>query len=324
VHRDAWIGVPHARDAQVQTTAELARAVERMMAVGERPEMITFASRAFGLNRLGFKGDAGAYADQSGAVATRWASQWERPELWLFDFHHHLFADKTGETVAGVAGVSGVLFVVTGLVLWWRRRGMFELRLLPRKFARPQLMHHHRDLGVILAPLLLLSLVTGSSLVFRPLTALYLGPGAPVVIDKALAAPKAAPAKVGKDVDWGGLIVAGRTRFPDAEVRSLSLPRGKSGLITLRMRQPDEWLPNGRTTLWFAADTGALVRVRDARSLPAVARIYNGLYPVHAAKAGGLAYRLVMTASGLGLAVLGSLSVWGFWFGRPKKRASAA
>ena len=36
---------------------------------------------------------------------------------------------------------------------------------------------------------------------------------------------------------------------------------------------------------------------------------------------GGLAYRLVMTVSGLALALLGSLAVWTFWF---KRRAPAA
>ena len=30
--------------------------------------------------------------------------------------------------------------------------------------------------------------------------------------------------------------------------------------------------------------------------------------------------QLVMTASGLGLTLLGTLSVWSFWFHRPKKR----
>ena len=37
-----------------------------------------------------------ASVQKSGEVVARWASQWERPEIWLFDFHHHLF---TGDTL---------------------------------------------------------------------------------------------------------------------------------------------------------------------------------------------------------------------------------
>ena len=54
------------------------------------------------------------------------------------------------------------------------------------------------------------------------------------------------------------------------------------------MRQPDEWLPNGRTTLWFAADTGAWSRSATLCSCPQVVQAYNTLYPLHAAKVGGL------------------------------------
>jgi uncharacterized iron-regulated membrane protein len=77
--------------------------------------------------------------------------------------------------------------------------------------------------------------------------------------------------------------------------------------------------------LWFAADTGRLVEARDARTQDWRNRLFNRLYPLHAAKVGGLAYRLLMTLSGLVLATLGGLAVWSFWFGkrRPARAASS-
>lgn len=89
------------------------------------------------------------------------------------------------------------------------------------------------------------------------------------------------------------------------------------------MKQPEEWVPGGRTVVWFDAESGALVDARDARTLPRQARAYNLLFPLHAAEVGGLAYRLVMTLTGLTLALLGTLAVWTFWFkggARPIKR----
>ena len=112
------------------------------------------------------------------------------------------------------------------------------------------------------------------------------------------------------------MIGEAHARFPGAALRILSLPRKNDGLITLRMKQPEEWLPNGRTTLYFAADSGALVEARDALAMPAQAQAFNTFYPLHAAKVGGFLYRFVMTLSGLSLALLGTFAVWVFWFRR--------
>lgn len=319
VHRDAWIMLPHAGDIQVTDPAAIAAVVERIMAdPAARPERIVFASPQLGLHQLGYGKNGGAYVDQGGNPVARWLTQWERPELWLFDFHHHLFSGDTGETIIGIAGLAGLFFVISGAILWWRTRKTFEWRVLPRRMSRPAIVRHHRDLGILFAPMLLLVLYTGLTMVFRPTTALILGPSAPGTIDRALKAPEAPKAKLAEQLDWAAVIRTANARFPDARIRVLSLPRQDGGLITLRMKQPEEWLPNGRTTLYFAADTGRLVEVRDALAFPAAVRGFSTFYPLHAAKVGGLPYRLVMTLVGLVLALLGSLTVWTFWFKRPR------
>jgi uncharacterized iron-regulated membrane protein len=321
VHRDAWVMLPHAGDAQLQSTAEIAAVAERLMAdPTARPQSLTFANANFGLDRMAFADGGGAYTDQAGNEVLRWASQWERPELWLFDLHHHLLAGDTGETVLGAIALIGLFFIVSGSILWWRTRRTFAFRLWPARMTRPAIVRQHRDLGIVVAPLLALSLITGATLVFRPLTALILGPSAPAQIDRALKGPAPIDAKLAERLDWRRMIVEARTLYPDAEIRSLALPRGKSGTITLRMRKPHEWLPNGRTTVWFAADTGRLVAHRDDAKLSPAVKAYNSIYPLHAAKVGGLAYRLVMTLSGLALLMLGSFTVWTFWF---RRRAAA-
>lgn len=325
VHRNAWIMLAHSGDAQVQTTAELAAVAERLMAdPAMRPQSLTFASSGFGLNRMAFADGSGAYTDQAGNVVLRWQSQWERPELWLFDFHHHLFAGDTGETVIGILALAGLFFVISGVILWWRTRKTFAFRLWPARMTRPAIVRQHRDLGIVVAPLLVLSLSTGAMLVFRPLTAVVLGPSAPATIDRAMQGPPPRAAALAGRLDWRRMIVEARRRFPDAEIRSFAMPRGANGLITLRMRKPAEWLPNGRTTLWYAADSGVLVAARDDAELPPVVKAYNTIYPLHAAKVGGLGYRLVMTVSGLALCLLGSFAVWSFWFRRPRPAQARA
>lgn len=324
LHRDAWIMLPHAQDAQVADNAAVAQALDKIMAdPASRPSSVLFASQSFGLNRLSFADGGGAYTNQKGVQLAVWANEWQRPELFLFDLHHHLLAGDTGETVIGIAGVCGLFFVVSGLILWWRTRRTFRFRLWPSRLSRPAILWHHRDLGVIFAPLLLLTIFTGTTMIFRPVTALLLGPSAPANIAKALKAPEVAPAPLAERHDWCAIVRAARQRFPDAEIRTISLPREPGGPITMRMKQPEEWLPNGRTTLWFAPDTGRLVEARNALLLPSQAQWFNMFYPLHAAKVGGLPYRLVMTLVGLALTLLGSLTVWTFWFRRkPSLRRS--
>jgi uncharacterized iron-regulated membrane protein len=324
VHKDAWIMLPHAGDPQVQQTQAITTVVAKLMAdPAGRPQSIIFADENFGLDRLTYAGGAGAYTDQAGQAMVRWDSRWDRPEMWLVDLHEHLFSGDIGETIIGIGALAGLFFVITGTILWWRTRKTFAFRLIPKRLSRPAIVRHHRDLGIVMAPLLLLSLMTGAILVFRPVAALILGPAAPAEIDAALKPPRPQKAELASHLDWHGMIVTARQRYPDAEIRSLSLPRGGNGLITLRMKKPEEWLPNGRTTLWFAADSGRLIAARDGTRLPRVARIYNMLYPLHTAKVGGLPYRVVMTASGLALGLLGSLAVWTFWFHRkPRPKRS--
>src|SRR3546814_9612480 len=63
------------------------------------------------------------------------------------------------------------------------------------------------------------------------------------------------------------MLAEAHRRFPTAEFRILSLPRRAGDPISLRMSQPAEWLPNGRTTLWFDAATGRLLGARDALAM---------------------------------------------------------
>lgn len=318
LHKDAWIGVAHAGDSLKSDPAAVAAATERLMATPGAQSLV-YARDGFGLHQLRAGEGAGAYADQSGEVVTRWASQWERPELWLFDFHHHLFAGDTGEWVIGIAGLCGLFFVVSGIILWWRTRKAFRLALWPKRMSRPAIVMHHRDLGIVAAPLLLLAVVTGTMMIFRPFALGIVAPFGPVAeTAKALEPPKYKGGPLAAKPDYTAMLAEARRRFPDAEFRILSLPRKPGDAISLRMKQPAEWLPNGRTTLWFDGATGAVLGARDALELPSGAQAFNMAYPLHAAKVGGLPYRLAMTIAGLAMTLLGSLAVWTFWFRRPK------
>ncbi|OYQ34775.1 peptidase [Niveispirillum lacus] len=322
VHKDAWVWAPGAGDALVRDPDALADAVERIVSDPQRPDSIIFASDSFGLHRLRTGDGTGAYTDQTGAIVAQWQSIWDRPELWLFDLHHYLLAGDVGETFIGIVALVGLFFITSGLIMWWKLRRTFQFKLWPARLTRPSIIRHHRDIGVVLAPVLFLSCLTGAMLTLRPVADLVLRPLGPASEWRAATAPpllKGGP--LPDRPDWQGLFSAARAQFPDADFRVLSIPRQPGGLISLRLKQPGEWLPNGRTLVWFDPTDGRLIEARDALTMPAGQQAFMKVYPLHAAKVGGLPYRLVMTIAGLGMAMLGTLAVWTFWFRRPKKPA---
>ena len=324
VHKEDWIALPHAGDVRIEDPVALGGLTAHLLEGASGGESLIYASDRFGLVQVR-NGGSGLYATQGGNVVARWNSQWERPELWLFDLHHRLFAGDSGEVIVGIAGLAGTAFVVTGTILWRRTRRTFRFRLWPARMSGPAIRMHHRDLGIVMAPLLLLVALTGAMLIFRPVAGLVLAPiSAPSVIEKELKAPKLESGPLAERHDWPGMIATAHRLYPDAQIRILSLPRNPGDPIAIRMKQPAEWLPNGRTMLWFDAASGALLAHRNALSLQPGTRAFNMVYPIHAAKVGGIAWRLVMTFTGLALTILGSLAVWSFWFKRAKLRAYQA
>jgi uncharacterized iron-regulated membrane protein len=308
-----WISLPGAGDPVIERVEQLGAISERAAADGAI--RITFASDEIGLHHVAKEGGAGAYVKQDGTTVASWSSQWERPELWLFDLHHHLFAGHNGELVAGWAGVAGLLFVITGTILWWRSRKAFRWRLWPRRFQPGPIVAHHRDIGILLAPLLLISFLTGVGMLFPEAARVALSPFGKLAARSKPpeVEPMQGPAAV------TAMLATAKANFPDAELRRLTISAKPDQPWSVRLRQPFEWTPNGRTTLYFDSQA-RLLKVDDPAAGTRADAINETLYPVHTGKVGGLAWKLLMTLSGLGLTLLGALATWSFWFRKAKRR----
>ena len=317
VHKEDWIALPHAGDARISDPAQLGQAAASLLEGAKGGESLIFASDRLGLIQMNGRGGSGLYASQAGEIVAQWDSPWQRPELWLFDLHHHLLMGDAGETLAGLAGLAAVVFVITGCILWWRTRKTFRLRLWPARMSRPAVLMHHRDLGIVFAPLLLLTALTGSMMIFRPVAGLLLAPlSSPRSIEADLTPPKLASGQLSPRLDWQSMLASAQAQFPDGQIRVLILPRKPGDPVTVRVRRAAEWLPNGRTMVWFDAATGRQLGQRDALSMALGTQAFNAAYPLHAAKVGGLPYRVVMTLCGIAMTLLGTFAVWSFWFSR--------
>jgi uncharacterized iron-regulated membrane protein len=306
-----WVDV--AQDPRLPTEVETLA----IISAGERlgAAYVTLPSAEFGVTQAGMPDGGGAYLAHDGTVLTRWDSVWGRPETWLFDLHHHLLMGETGELISGWLGIAAVLFCVSGLILWWPTRRTFQWRALPVRLTRPSIIRHHRDIGVVLALPILLASVTGAMMVLRPLGETILAPlSSPAEVRAWQAKPPLAP--VASPAKWQMIFATARARFPDAEARMIIWPKAAGEAVTIRMRRPAEWHPNGRTTVTLTGD-GTVLMARDSPTAPLAVRAGNALYPLHSARMAGsalaLPLRVVMTLAGIGLALLGSLTVVTFW-----------
>lgn len=321
--KGAWLRmtVPVADDAVQTEPAALGELTQNILAGATQvPTSIVFADNEIPVHTVRTGQDSGFYADASGAAIATWDNIWTRSEIFLFDLHHHLLAGEAGETVSGIAGLAGIGFVVTGLILWWPTRTTFTLRLWPARMTRPAVIRQHRDMGVVLAPLLFLTMLTGVMMTLKPVADLLLSPFSNAAEMESVLKPPKVMAGLADNADWPRIMAAAQARFPDATIRIIGLPRKAGDPVAIRLKRPGEWHNNGRTIIWFDGATGNLLGAKDALTMPQGLRLFNLSYPLHAAKVGGIVYKVAQTLAGLALSLLGTLAVWSFWF--RKKRTS--
>lgn len=234
--------------------------------------------------------------------------------LWLHDLHTHLLAGETGEQVNGVLGCVSLGLVLVGLYLWWPARGRMLAQL--RVFNGPPIrrwLTWHRSSGVVLLPLLLLSVLTGLGMVYHEaaralLTSAF---GGTVV-------PPPVPDQPGAPVQWDRVLRTAAGAFEDARLTRVTLPADNAGAVGFRARQAREWHPNGRSTITVDARGLAVLQRSAATAEPAGARAANAIYPLHIGVAGGLPLRIATFVAGL---LPAFLLVTGFLFWRRRTRA---
>lgn len=302
VAREAFIADP-------QALAAIAVKAEEVFGADD-VRSIRFAEPGFALSYVRLHSGDAAYLDARGEVVSRWQGH-NRPEEWLLDLHEHLLAGRTGEIFVGLAGLCGLVLVFTGLVAIWPARRAIGLTVVPISTARRDLLASHRNLGLMAAAPLLLIFVTGAGMTFDP--------QARAVLAGLTGQPPAKLPKVSVGegrIDWHAVMGEAQARYPDGHVRLAVWPRDGRAGASVRLKQPAEWQPNGRTTLTIDPATSAIVGDLDGRALPAGDKAFYSFYPLHAAKLGeGLPARLhdaFMALTGLALFLLGLIGVYAF------------
>lgn len=305
----AWrLGVTEqAFDPSPAALAAIGGAIERRFD-GDDILEIRFATSDFPLTKVILADTRYAYVDGLGNVVDEWRRN-ERFEEWLYDLHHRLLLEDSGLAIVGCAALALLVVWLAGVVSFWPMRRGFRRGLWPKGTARPQLLASHRNLGIVLALPLLVTLVTAAVLAFpEGSTRLLLEPfrGEDYSLDFAEGLDDVSGGDSG---GWLPTMHRALATFPGASIRTAHVPGTLSPYRIIGLRQPGELHPLGSTRVYFDAAEGWMdVRI-DAQAQHVSERIYNLAYPLHTGRVGHWSYKWLWTACGASVAVLAVLGV---------------
>lgn len=266
--------------------------------------------------QLSLTGDKRIYLDPTDGHQLLTRSKDDDIVLWLRDLHTHLLSGKNGETALGVLGLAELALILIGFTLWWPRRGHWRHSV--RMYAQPPTRRWrswHQSIGATLFPLLLLSTLTGITLIYKDTTRSALS----ALFGDKQARPPKAPVLAPRDapLQWSAALAAAQAALPDAELRRITLPNDKNAALTIRARGPQEWNAVGRSVVVVDPYSATVLSVYDARTQGSGARLIDKLYPVHAGQVGGVPWQLLIGVAGV---LPAFFLVTGFLFWRTRAR----
>jgi uncharacterized iron-regulated membrane protein len=238
----------------------------------------------------------------------------------LYRLHYTLLLGEWGETAVGVSGFLLLISAITGVYLWWPRRGKIGQALtINYRVSRTRLNFDlHRVSGIYVALVLVVVGFSGVYMIFPE----YVKPVVQLVspltdVPKAL---KSAPLPDQTPLTPSQAIAAADTVFPHAELMEISLTAmGPEGVYAVYKRQPGEVRQsNGSSVVWVDQYRGDIIHVHNPRMMRAGDKFLLWQFPLHNGEAFGLGGRLIILLSGLSLP---GLYVTGLFIWWRKRRA---
>jgi uncharacterized iron-regulated membrane protein len=301
--------IPEARERfepTVEALAAVAGTIEKRFGA-DNIVLIDFATADFALSRVTMTDDRYTYVDARGRVVTEWVLN-DRWEEWLFDLHHRLLLGNKGLIWSGLAALIAILLVIAGLATYWPLRMGLRQGIWPKNFARAQLLRAHRNIGVVEALLLLMSLATGAILAFPDQSQrLLLEPfrGEDYSLDFGEHLDDISGPGTG---DWLPAMQRALDSLPGSRIRSVQVPNSFSPQRIIGLQQQGDWNSLGISKIYIDAEGGQMDVRMDLRAQRLPERMYNAVYPLHTGRLDFLPYKLLLTLSGL---LAAAISVFG-------------
>ncbi|TNE95048.1 MAG: hypothetical protein EP324_00830 [Gammaproteobacteria bacterium] len=235
------------------------------------------------------------------------------PMSWIYRLHIRLLSGTAGHYLVGFLGLCLLFFCVSGLVLWWPRRGRWRRAVAIKIGAGTFRFNYdlHKAIGIYLLPVLMLSACTGAALVlFEPFKA---GLAMLLPMDE-IVVPTSTPIDRRRPLPVDQAALAARQQFPGAEVKQILLPRTPSQSYRFSFRQSGEpWDNYGASLVWVDQYSGKVLAARNPLGMPVGNRLLLWLFPLHNGDALGSLGRCLILVGGLAPGLLFATGLY-MWF----------
>ncbi len=226
--------------------------------------------------------------------------------LWLLDIfafmrilHTELFTGVIGEGILLVSGVAGLFLCISGIILWWRTKRSFRWRwVFPRHISARYLMHYHRHSGALASIILVVILLTGSIMLWQKLVSPLLSPAPSTLLPNHL---EQVMLSNSVDAAPSQFLLAAHKFIPDGWPTYIRLPAVNAPDASIRFRLPNEWHPNGRTSVKINSVNGDITLSARSDDVSPARRLVNQLYPLHSAYGMNAVYVFLVFFSGITL-----------------------
>lgn len=228
----------------------------------------------------------------------------------LYEFHRNVLLGNWGSNIVGVAGCLLLTSVITGALIAWPRRAAAWRRLVwinARASATRMAFDIHRSGGVLMAALLLLSTLTGFTLVYLNYVRDVVG-----VFSRVESFPvlpwRRTPS--GDPVPLASMFAQVRTRFPSHTLTEVHIPpRGNTGYL-FYLRAAGDVHRLGDTIAWVHPMTGETLVERSDRTRSGGEAFMHWLFPLHTGSAFGAGGLVAMCLAGVMPLLLVATGVW--------------
>jgi uncharacterized iron-regulated membrane protein len=226
----------------------------------------------------------------------------------LFELHGTLYAAEGGRATLAAAALAYCAMLLSGIVVWWPVRWDRAFCVRTRLGTAVALSDLHRVAGATLGIVVLVGVVSGAYLAWRPLAGWVtaIGGGSPAAAPPAIAPPPLHAVEAPVDA---ALARAGE-HWPGGIVSVVHVPPRSLAATRLRLRLPDDPHPIGMSMVWLDPLSGHARAARRWTELDAGTRAFSFIYPLHTGSLFGFPTLLLTIVGGI---ALGGFSLTGVW-----------
>ena len=236
------------------------------------------------------------------------------PVTWIYYLHMAFLGGAAGEIVVGIMGIALLFLCISGVVIWWPRRGFWRRALtINGRLGAYRLNYDiHKTTGIYFLPVLFVLAFSGIELVFHEPVEKLVGLFLPVA-----QAPAPVSAGRGEPVGADRAAAAAQQVFPGARLFRVYLPAGPADPYRVTfVRAGDNWNEYAPSTVFLDQYSGKVLDVYDHREQPAGNTLLDWLFPLHNGDALGLFGRILVMLGGLLPAGLFGTGLYLWWRSR--------